>query len=503
MPLNGGILRFFERNGPVFEKVYGSLDNVDVRNKFTDYQSALDKNQETFNKIQKFNKIKNDASAYQFDDNDINTLFGKTDKLTIPIDHPDIQGSDSWKNFISTTDRPTDFTEYLKQGDQTTYNDFLTKGYITQEEKKPTRQEIDSHVLGKLNLNPEDKQLYDEMLQNPFDYDGYNRDLQQFALSNFPRLQSTGTLGNTLADTFLRQVSNQQLEKPAIVKPGYELKQDTVTGDWLYFKKDDPYAPPIVSRPGTKDKKEVPPTADQLLSMSFDDVLKKDKDFIDKNFDFFSPETQTALVQKYDYLASYMKQRNLKDNPRVPGRSGPRGPKKPPPPGAIDMSKNLGTYSQLKEKMNADGETNPYNQYTQTALFNEYEKNKADLQRLQVQLSKYGNVDDLASRYMKGDNIENIYEDAAAYPEQFDTAFNEIVKGRNNDGIDAIIHDMYNTETDPAKGGNVQALYDLDAAAWEWLGQIYNSYDPKVIEKAYNYYKEQSDKAFLSKGIKR
>lgn len=304
--LRAGILRILKQNEPLVNDLYGSLSNISVKNKYSDAMNELKKKDEYYNGYKNYLDINNKLSNYQLTDEDKQQLLTPSEKLTTELNNPVISGTQAYNTYLSNADRPDNYIEYLKSNHPELYQEYLQNGTIQQQQNPITESAVNELKYKRLGINPEDIKTYEKYKSAPFDYEKYNRELESYGLSVYPNLISTGSLGNTLANLYAKQIEGHLAPAPVRYKTRLEEGKQ---GDIYTYREDNPEGTFKVIRPGTTkpEKEDWKPYSDLSYQIFKDEdgTYKRRSYFYNskgENKEVITPSTEEEYNQYMDEM---------------------------------------------------------------------------------------------------------------------------------------------------------------------------------------------------------
>ena len=232
----GRISKLLRDQRPLLESLYGNIDNLIVENNSEKALRFIENADKKDKEYSKWKNINNSISSVNITDDDLYNV-----EKSVNYDDPLIKNTDAWKKYDEYKNSILDeFNKSKTTGDNTTagettpvsepsimsFQDYLNTdpamlNDITskfQVEKKTAKEidELKKDIYKKANLSEEDINFYSQY-KPPF-VEEYNKSLYDIVYQNYPKLQSRGSLGNTLAENFSGRLLNKLLKDSEPVK---------------------------------------------------------------------------------------------------------------------------------------------------------------------------------------------------------------------------------------------------------------------------------------------
>lgn len=226
--LRPGIIKILKDNESAINNIFGSLDNIHVRNSYADAMNELQKKDAYYNGYKSYLDTANKMNNYQLTDYDKEQLTKPNENFAsvIPTTTPEYQAYQQAGNKYSN------YIDYLKQNNQDVYNEYLKTGTITQTNPVLTENDVRKLKYQRLGITPDQQKSYEQFQKTPFDYEEYNRQLSDYGLSVYPNLLSTGSLGNTLANAYMQGLQQHMVKKPDPLH--YKVDEDKNGNIYMY-----------------------------------------------------------------------------------------------------------------------------------------------------------------------------------------------------------------------------------------------------------------------------
>jgi len=166
-------------NSKVIEDIYGSLDNIVVKDNYKDLLKQLGTYDQQYKNFMAYNDVKGKLGNMELGDEDVKKLYKKQSDLIpdwetneeITKSEPYMkwqQGSDSGPGKTQDT-----FLNYVMKNHPEYALDLHDKGMIQDKVTEPTPEEVQQYKLGK--LTPEERQLHDKYEKNPIKPGEHNK----------------------------------------------------------------------------------------------------------------------------------------------------------------------------------------------------------------------------------------------------------------------------------------------------------------------------------------
>jgi hypothetical protein len=245
--LRPGIIKILKDNEGMINNIFGSLDNIHVRNSYADAMNDLQKKDAYYNGYKSYLDTDKKMNGYQLTDYDKSILTQPNEKFA------DLSqmtaAAPEYQSYLNDPTKPQDYIKYLKDKHPDTYNNYVTSGVIVQQPKNITEQDVLKMKYNRLGITPEQQKTYEQFRATPFDYDNYNRQLQNYGLEMYPNLISTGSLGNTIANTYMQGLQGHMVKKPDTTH--YKVDEDK-NGNIYMYNDIDPTGTFKIIKPGTE-----------------------------------------------------------------------------------------------------------------------------------------------------------------------------------------------------------------------------------------------------------
>lgn len=198
--------KFLEEHQDDLNSIYGSLNNLIVKDRFSDMIGTLEKYRIDQEQYGKYKKLKDRFDLSQLGDDEVSSLF--TTKV-LDKNNPDLQGDPVYREYMGANKmvvNDNELDQYLKQNSPN-YENYLTEQQIPYDPKL-----YEEAVFKKAGFTNEEKDLFGKYRTK--DIDAHNKNLLNYLLSNEANLNSMGSLGNSLSTKFMQMGSNYALTPP-------------------------------------------------------------------------------------------------------------------------------------------------------------------------------------------------------------------------------------------------------------------------------------------------
>ena len=493
-----GLTQFIRNNSKVIEDIFGSLDNIVVRNNYKEYMRTLDTYDQQYRSFLAYNETKNKMDTMPITNEDAKNLYKQASDFI-----PDWE-----KNEELTKSEPyLKYQQSLQSGPGTTqesYLNYLTKnnpdealrlkqsGLIQSKTIDPTADEIKQYKLGK--LAPEEQALYKKYEANPIKPGEYNRNLSEMIFKSYPRLVSEGSLGSSLADIFSQQGSQLQIPQQ---KTTFEDKE--IGGEIVRVYNDGRVVPLYNS---LKNREQKQTTKDWEIFQKEDGTpywgerVNKDGKWSIEYRNDLNPE------EKFNYDIEH--EQKTKTGPYTPYHPGSRrSPKiqKEQSDTQNQAEKLLKDFNASKLKVSSrnwvdmNSKSQKYLEDNKDAINDQ--KDYLD-QRNQLKTLGYEDPDAVVQYYGKqtGSDVNKMQD-----IDEFNNAYKTVLYDGGDNSLDNTLHSLYNVETDPQRGGSTDNLKNAIDDIYNWLGTQYNNLSKDVADAVYRYVEDYVAKVYKSKGL--
>lgn len=205
--------RFLEKHQDDLTSIYGSMNNLVVKDRFGDLINELETYRVEQENYGKYKKLAERYNLNQLDENEKNSLFTTS---ILDRSNPELANDPAYQRYTEMNKgiiNDNDLNEFMKLNSPD-YNNYLSTTEIPYDPKA-----YDEAVFKKSGFTKEDAELFGKYKNK--DIEASNKELLNFLLSNEPNLNSIGSLGNKLGTQFLKMGSNYALTpgKEKTLKP--------------------------------------------------------------------------------------------------------------------------------------------------------------------------------------------------------------------------------------------------------------------------------------------
>jgi hypothetical protein len=229
---------FISKNINYFKSAIGDLKDIHVKDDYASYEKFLKDYADKYSQYQIYKNLRSRIGSLSLTPDEVNYL--QTQNL-VDVSNPELKNSEAYQKYIEANPvKRNMITGKPEQIDANSFNDFLRANYSTDGEINPdyqkfiTKQNIaltpDAYhdaLMKKAQLTPEEQKAYEKW--RGYDPVLHNKQLNDFILTAYPHLVSSGTSGSKYADLLSKKFKMYELVPPdnkGFTPPAPEKKKE-------------------------------------------------------------------------------------------------------------------------------------------------------------------------------------------------------------------------------------------------------------------------------------